>query len=74
MIASDDKQQELFNTNKKLPYNTTVFDALSDLPKITDNWKIDEVEYSKHSKLTSYQKLMRKIQKNSSVITDVQDV
>ena len=25
MIKSDGKQQELFNTNKKLPYNTTVF-------------------------------------------------
>ena len=60
MIKSNGKQEELFNTNKKLPYNYTVFDALSDLPNITDNWKIDEVEYSKHSKLTSYQKLMRK--------------
>jgi len=33
--------------------------AISDLPKITDNWRVSEVEYSKHSGLDSYQKLMR---------------
>jgi len=46
--------------NTKLPLYVNIKDALSDLPKITDNWKEDECEYSKHKNLTSYQKLMRK--------------
>lgn len=44
----------------KLKSHTTVKSAISDLPKITDNWRISEVEYSKHTGLDSYQKLMRK--------------
>lgn len=45
---------------EKLEKHVTVKSAISDLPKITDNWRISEVEYSKHEDLDSYQKLMRK--------------
>lgn len=45
---------------EKLEKHVTVKNAISDLPKITDNWRVSEVEYSKHKKLDSYQELMRK--------------
>jgi DNA (cytosine-5)-methyltransferase 1 len=44
---------------KKLKRHVSVNNAISDLPKITDNWRISEVEYSKNISLTSYQKIMR---------------
>jgi len=44
----------------KLEKHVTVKSAISDLPKITDNWRTSEVEYSKHEGLDSYQKLMRR--------------
>lgn len=44
---------------KKLKPFTTVGDAIGDLPKITDNWRVSEVEYSKNKNLTEYQKIMR---------------
>jgi DNA (cytosine-5)-methyltransferase 1 len=50
------------NTNispKKLKKHITVKSAISDLPEITDNWRISEVEYRKHKGLDTYQKLMR---------------
>ena len=43
----------------KLKKHVTVKSAISDLPAITDNWRVSEVEYSKHKGLDSYQKLMR---------------
>jgi DNA (cytosine-5)-methyltransferase 1 len=43
----------------KLKKHVTVKSAISDLPDITDNWRVSEVEYSKHKGLDSYQKLMR---------------
>lgn len=43
----------------KLKKHITVKSAISDLPNITDNWRVSEVEYSKHKGLDSYQKLMR---------------
>ncbi|PCJ26591.1 MAG: hypothetical protein COA97_05825 [Flavobacteriales bacterium] len=43
-----------------LKSHTSVKSAITDLPKITDNWRIDECEYSKHKNLDAYQKLMRK--------------
>ena len=46
--------------SKRLIKYTTVRDAISDLPTITDNWRISEMPYSKNSRLTAYQKLMRK--------------
>jgi len=48
----------------------TVKDAIDDLPKITDNWRIDECEYSKFKKLTKYQLLMRK-KTNGSVKNNI---
>jgi DNA (cytosine-5)-methyltransferase 1 len=44
----------------KLKKHVTVRSAISDLPEITDNWRISEVEYRKQTGLDSYQKLMRK--------------
>jgi DNA (cytosine-5)-methyltransferase 1 len=43
----------------KLKKHVSVKSAISDLPLITDNWRVSEVEYSKHKGLDSYQKLMR---------------
>lgn len=48
------------NKRKGLKHFVTIKDAFDDLPKITDNWRISEMEYSKYSDLTDYQKLMRK--------------
>ena len=53
-----EKAKELNTTD--LPLYTNVKTALEDLPMITDNWKIDECEYSIHDDLKPYQKLMRK--------------
>ena len=39
---------------------TTVEDAIGDLPKITDNWRVAEMPYSKNLDLTDFQKIMRK--------------
>jgi len=46
-------------STKKLNKHITVKSAISDLPEITDNWRISEVEYRKHKGLDTYQKLMR---------------
>lgn len=43
----------------KLPLYVDVGTALRDLPKITDNWRVDECEYSNHNNLHPYQELMR---------------
>lgn len=48
------------NESKKLAHFITVQEAISDLPEITDNWRISEMPYSKNSNLCDYQKLMRK--------------
>ena len=37
-----------------------VLSAISDLPKITDNWRLSESPYSKNNNLTEFQKIMRK--------------
>lgn len=44
---------------EKLKPHVNVESAISDLPKITDNWRISECEYSKQKNLDSYQLLMR---------------
>ena len=44
---------------QKLSPHVDVKSAISDLPDITDNWRLDECEYSKHENLDSYQRLMR---------------
>lgn len=43
----------------------TVEDAISDLPKITDNWRISECTYSRNENLNAFQKLMRKNTSNT---------
>ncbi len=48
-----------------LPLYVDVKTAISDLPIITDNWRIDECEYSYSNNLHPYQKLMRKNTKNT---------
>lgn len=45
---------------KKLKKHVSIKSAISDLPKITDNWRISDVIYSRFTKLDDYQKLMRK--------------
>lgn len=52
------KTLDLF-MKKNLKKFINVYDAISDLPKITDNWRVDEVSYSKNSNLSDYQKMMR---------------
>ena len=47
-------------TAKDLKPFVTVGDAIGDLPNITDNWRVSEVEYSKFENLTEYQNIMRK--------------
>jgi DNA (cytosine-5)-methyltransferase 1 len=59
-IVEEKKQQRISDHNIKLPSAITVFEAISDLPKITDNWRIDDVKYSKNKNLSDYQILMRK--------------
>lgn len=49
----------------ELPLYVDVKTAISDLPIITDNWRIDECEYSYSNNLHPYQKLMRKNTKNT---------
>lgn len=48
-----------------LPLYIDVKTAISDLPIITDNWRIDECEYTYSNNLHPYQKLMRKNTKNT---------
>lgn len=43
-----------------LEKHVSVKSAISDLPKISDNWRISECEYSRHRQLDDYQKLMRR--------------
>jgi len=45
--------------SKKLKKCVTVYDAISDLPKITDNWRNSYERYSKFDNLNEYQKMMR---------------
>jgi len=54
--------------SKKLKPCITVGEAIGDLPNITDNWRISEVEYSKNNNLTEYQKLMRSGNYNSKSV------
>ena len=49
----------------------TVGDAIGDLPNITDNWRISEVEYSKHNNLTEYQRICRKNNPKATVKNNI---
>lgn len=48
------------NERAGLKHFVTIKEAFSDLPKITDNWRISEMEYSENDSLNDYQKIMRK--------------
>lgn len=50
---------------KKLKPCVTVKDALSDLPKITDNWRNSVEKYSKFKNINEYQKIMRENSKET---------
>jgi|TARA_B100000315_G_C14560331_1_gene580219 DNA (cytosine-5)-methyltransferase 1 len=65
-VLKSQKQDELFETQKNLTEAVTLYEAISDLPEITDDWRIDEVEYSKNTELSDFQKLMR-INNNGTV-------
>lgn len=56
---------------KKLKPFVTVGDAIGDLPKITDNWRVSEVEYSKNENLTEYQKICRKNNKKNTIKNNI---
>lgn len=56
---------------KKLLPCTTVFDAINDLPDITDNWRISEMPYSRSENLTEYQKLMRSFGNGKTVKNNI---
>lgn len=56
---------------KKLKHFVTVGDAIGDLPKITDNWRISEVQYSKQTNLSEYQKIMRKNNSGTTVKNNI---
>lgn len=48
-----------------------VYSAISDLPKITDNWRESESAYSKSDKLNEYQKIMRRKNKKKTVMNNI---
>ena len=57
------KPTHFYKENKNefdLQKYVSVEEAISDLPKITDNWKIDKVKYSKNKNISPFQKIMRK--------------
>ena len=51
---------ENHDDGKRLKPHVTVESAITDLPIITDNWRVSECEYSTSVDLDEYQKLMRK--------------
>jgi len=51
-------EDKIINNKFKKKY-ITVSQAINDLPKITDNWRISECEYSRHKNLNDFQILMR---------------
>ena len=51
---------ENHDNGKILKPHVTVESAITDLPIITDNWRVSECKYSKFADLDEYQKLMRK--------------
>lgn len=55
---NEDVHGEKMN-GKKLMRHVDVESAISDLPSITDNWRISECRYSKNSDLSEFQKVMR---------------
>lgn len=50
---------------------TSVKEAISDLPSITDNWRVSEVEYSQFNNLNDFQKLMRANNSRTTVANNI---
>jgi DNA (cytosine-5)-methyltransferase 1 len=48
-----------------------IHSAISDLPKITDNWRISEVEYSRSDNLTEFQQIMRENHPKDTVSNNI---
>ncbi|RYD02607.1 hypothetical protein N752_25095 [Desulforamulus aquiferis] len=66
----EEKQVNIFTLDEsKLQKATTVYDAISDLPKIYDGCREDELPYSKDTNLTNYQIMIRN--KNSTVRNNI---
>lgn len=68
------KQTHYYDQNIKkgnLKKYVSVDEAISDLPKITDNWRISEVAYSKNQGLCEYQKKMRKNNTKNTVSNNI---
>lgn len=53
------KNLDLFKDDDLSAKKVTVKDAISDLPNITDDWRLDSLFYSKNENLNEYQKKMR---------------
>jgi len=68
-ITHFEQKQNLFENNYKK--YITVKSAISDLPKITDNWRIGKCEYSKSNDIDEYQRLMRKNNINNTVSNNI---
>lgn len=64
----DQEDKELEHKLKKV---VTVNDAISDLPIITDNWRISECPYSKNESLNEYQQYMRRYQTSNTVQNNI---
>jgi DNA (cytosine-5)-methyltransferase 1 len=58
-VTHSDVIPEDFQIKNTLKPIVNLYDAISDLPNITDDWHVDEVEYSRNTRLSDYQKLMR---------------
>ncbi|WP_281518340.1 DNA cytosine methyltransferase [Thomasclavelia cocleata] len=56
---------------EKLKPFVSMGEAIFDLPKITDNWRVSEVKYSKNDNLTEYQKIMRENNLNNTVKNNI---
>ena len=67
------KQTHFYDQDSKkgLKRFVSVGDAISDLPRITDNWRISDMEYSKNSRLNEYQKIMRSGNKSGIVSNNI---
>ena len=55
----------------KMKKYVDVQSAISDLPKITDNWRESESPYVENKKLTEYQKIMRKNNRKKTVMNNI---
>ena len=68
-LKSFKKKLNIFSDIKKIKNKKiTAYEAISDLPSITDDWRLDSLFYSKNKNLNQYQIKMRNI--NSKIVTN----